>query len=166
MPEPIMANNRPALVSLTAGDDYLWCACGRSQNQPFCDGSHVGTEFTPVAFTADDDGEAHLCACKRTGNPPFCDGTHARFGDELVGTDGSGAAPVETDVALGGGPPAARATPEEPTVAFIHQLAREGLSKLGHHGQMTSMGVPRKDLPHWDDLQIMAAQMAFPKGAG
>jgi glutamate synthase domain-containing protein 2 len=56
--------------------------------------------------------------------------------------------------------PVATPTPEEPTVAFIHQLAREGLSKLGHHGPMVSMGVPRKDLPHWDDIQIMAAQMA------
>ena len=56
--------------------------------------------------------------------------------------------------------PTAKSTPEEPTVEFIHQLAREGLSKLGHHGQMTSMGVPRHELPHWDDLQIMAAQMA------
>ncbi len=58
------------------------------------------------------------------------------------------------------GAPVATPTPEEPTVAFIHQLAREGLSKLGHHGPMTSMGVPRNQLPHWDDIQIMAAQMA------
>jgi glutamate synthase domain-containing protein 2 len=56
--------------------------------------------------------------------------------------------------------PVAVATPEEPTVEFIHQLAREGLSRLGHHGPMTSMGVPRHELPHWDDLQIMVAQMA------
>ena len=56
--------------------------------------------------------------------------------------------------------PAATATKEEPTVEFIHQLAREGLSKMGHHGPMTSMGVPRHQLPHWDDLQVMVAQMA------
>ena len=49
---------------------------------------------------------------------------------------------------------------EEPTVEFIHQLARDGLSKTGHHGPMTSMGVPRYQLPHWDDLQVMVAQMA------
>ncbi|MGD9265730.1 MAG: FMN-binding glutamate synthase family protein, partial [Lysobacterales bacterium] len=35
-----------------------------------------------------------------------------------------------------------------------------GLSKIGHHGPMVSMGVPRNELPHWDDIQIMAAQMA------
>ncbi len=165
MSEPIIAGNSPIPVNLAAGEEQYWCACGQSKNQPFCDGSHAGTEFTPVAFTADSDGEAYLCACKRTGNAPYCDGTHAQFGDELVGTDGSGAAESEAAVSIGdtgdtGGAPTAKPTPEEPTVAFIHELARDGLSKLGHHGPMTSMGVPRKDLPHWDDLQIMAAQMA------
>jgi glutamate synthase domain-containing protein 2 len=58
------------------------------------------------------------------------------------------------------GAPAAVATPEEPTVEFIHQLARDGLKTFGHHGPMTAMGVPRKDLPAWDELQIMVAQMA------
>ncbi|MEZ5080006.1 MAG: glutamate synthase-related protein [Thermoleophilia bacterium] len=165
MAEPIIADNSPATVTLTAGEQYHWCACGRSKNQPFCDGSHAGTGFTPKAFTADEDGEAHLCVCKRTGNAPFCDGSHTRFDAEDVGTDGSGAS-ADTDdrdaddEGDGDGAPAVRATPEEPTVAFIHELARDGLSKLGHHGPMVSMGVPRKDLPHWDDLQLMAAQLA------
>ncbi len=168
MSNPIIAGNSPIAVNLSAGEEQHWCACGQSQNQPFCDGSHVGTEFTPVAFSPDADGEVFLCACKRTGTPPYCDGTHAQFGDELVGTDGTpvsingaGDEVAEAPVVVGdGGAPAARATPEEPTVAFIHELARDGLSKFGHHGPMASMGVPRKDLPHWDDLQIMAAQMA------
>ena len=56
--------------------------------------------------------------------------------------------------------PSAVPTPEEPTVARIHELARDGLSKLGHHGEMGSMGVPRAELPHWDDIQILTAQMA------
>ncbi|MCV5264429.1 hypothetical protein OFC55_42890, partial [Escherichia coli] len=55
---------------------------------------------------------------------------------------------------------AAANTQEEPTLEFIHQLAREGLSKLGHHGPMAAMGVPRHLLPHWDAIQIMVAQMA------
>lgn len=162
MSEPIIAANQPIPVQLAAGEEQYWCACGQSQDQPFCDGSHVGSEFTPVTFTPDESAEAYLCACKRTGTPPYCDGTHAQFGDDLVGTDGSGAESAdETPVSVGGaGAPAARATPEEPTVAFIHELARDGLTKVGHHGPMTSMGVPRNDLPHWDDLQIMAAQMA------
>jgi len=163
MPKPIIADNSPIAATVTAGEEYYWCACGQSQNQPFCDGSHAGTEFTPLAFTPDTDDEVYLCACKRTGNSPFCDGTHAQFGDELVGTDGTAHTASATEEPVekaGSGLPVARATPEEPTVAFIHELARDGLNKVGHHGPMTSMGVPRKDLPHWDDLQIMAAQMA------
>ena len=150
MSEPIIAGNSPIPVQLSAGDENHWCACGRSQNQPFCDGSHVGTEFTPVAFAADSDGEAYLCVCKRTGTPPYCDGSHAQFGDELIGTDGS-AAPTapETPVAVGdSGGPAARPTPEEPTVAFIHELARDGLAKLGHHGPDDVNGcAPRRPSP-------------------
>ena len=163
MTEPIIADNKPVAVQLKAGEEQHWCACGQSANQPFCDGSHAGTEFTPVAFSPDTDGEAFLCACKRTGTPPYCDGSHAQFSDEQVGTDGGGeTTAAETSVSIEdtGGAPVARATPEEPTVAFVHELARDGLSKLGHHGPMTSMGVPRKDLPHWDDLQVMSAQMA------
>ena len=161
MPDPIIADNNPQVVKLTAGEDYLWCRCGRSQNQPFCDASHVGTEFSPMPFRTDTDDEARVCACKRTDTPPYCDDACDRIGDDLVGTDGSAAAPAEAPVtAAASGAPVARPTPEEPTVAFIHELARDGLSKVGHHGPMTSMGVPRKDLPHWDDLQIMAAQMA------
>ena len=80
----------------------------------------------------------------------ICDGTHAQFtADDMVGTDGSGPHRPKTP-ARGrrrSGARRARPTPEEPTVAFIHELARDGLSKVGHHGPMTSMGVPRKDLP-------------------
>ena len=50
--------------------------------------------------------------------------------------------------------------PEEPHVALIQMLARDGLSKLGHHGPSAAMGVPRQDLPSWDDLQILTAQFA------
>lgn len=57
-------------------------------------------------------------------------------------------------------PPTAKATQEEPTVEFIHELAREGLSKMGQHGPVAAMGVPRHLLPHWDDIQVMTAQMA------
>jgi glutamate synthase domain-containing protein 2/CDGSH-type Zn-finger protein len=163
MVEPIIAENAPIAADLTAGEEYNWCACGKSANQPFCDGSHAGTDFTPITFTAEADGDAHLCACKHTGNAPFCDGSHAQFTAVQVGTTGSATAEAPPDVeppADPGAAPVARPTPEEPTVAFIHALAKDGLTKFGHHGPMTSMGVPRKDLPHWDDIQIMAAQMA------
>jgi CDGSH-type Zn-finger protein/mannose-6-phosphate isomerase-like protein (cupin superfamily) len=79
-PEPLIAGTKPSYQELVAGRRYLWCRCGRSKNQPFCDGSHVGTGFQPVAYVAKCDGEEALfCMCKRTGTPPFCDGTHANL---------------------------------------------------------------------------------------
>jgi glutamate synthase domain-containing protein 2/CDGSH-type Zn-finger protein len=154
MSNPVIADNKPVKVSLAQGQEYHFCTCGRSGSQPFCDGSHAGTSFNPRVIAADKDGEAYLCACKHTGNSPYCDGTHKQFSNEQVGKEGPGVKSQPTGI------PVAVATPEEPTVEFIHQLAREGLSVFGHHGPMTSMGVPRHELPHWDDLQIMVAQMA------
>lgn len=154
MSKPVIADNKPVKVTLSKGQEYHFCTCGRSKSQPFCDGSHTGTSFNPRVIVSDEDGEAYLCACKHTGNTPFCDGTHKQFKDRDVGKEGPGIKSQASDS------PVARATAEEPTVEFIHQLAREGLSRLGHHGPMTSMGVPRHELPHWDDLQIMVAQMA------
>lgn len=77
--EPKIAQKSPCAVELEAGKNYHWCACGRSANQPFCDGSHHGTEFKPLSFTAEKTGVAHLCACKHTKNPPFCDGSHHKL---------------------------------------------------------------------------------------
>jgi glutamate synthase domain-containing protein 2/CDGSH-type Zn-finger protein len=153
MSKPVVADNRPKKVTLEKGREYYVCACGRSKDQPWCDGAHAGTDFTPWRLKAEED-EAYLCMCKHTGNPPFCDGSHKRLADDLVGKEGPG---PEAD---GNTAPKASPTAEEPTVALIHQLAEEGLSKLGHHGPMAAMGVPRHTLPHWDDLQIMVAQLA------
>lgn len=154
MEKPIISDNKPKKVALKKGEEYYFCTCGRSAKQPFCDGSHAGTGLTPKAFTAAEEGDAFLCACKHTANAPFCDGTHKKFTAEQIGIEGPGVQ-IITEAQ-----PAAVATLEEPTVEFIHQLAHEGLSTLGHHGPMTSMGVPRNQLPHWDELQIMVAQMA------
>jgi glutamate synthase domain-containing protein 2/CDGSH-type Zn-finger protein len=155
MAKPIVADNKPVKVELKKGEEYYFCNCGRSSNQPFCDGSHAGTEFTPKTFTAEENSDAYLCACKHSANKPFCDGTHKNFSKADIGKEGPG---VTTPAA--GKSPQAIPTVEEPTVAFIHQLANEGLSKMGHHGAMTSMGVPRHLLPHWDDIQLLVAQMA------
>jgi len=154
MSNPVVADNKPVKVSLSKGQEYHFCTCGKSKSQPFCDGSHVGTSFTPRVIVSEEDGDAYLCACKHTANTPFCDGTHKQFSDEDVGKEGPGVELKTVDL------PVAVDTTEEPNVTFIHQLAREGLSKLGHHGKMTSMGVPGYELPQWDELQIMTAQMA------
>jgi len=77
--EPEVAKKGPFAVELEAGKEYHWCACGKSKNQPFCDGSHHGSEFTPVVFTPEKAGKYFLCGCKHSQNKPFCDGTHAKL---------------------------------------------------------------------------------------
>lgn len=79
MSKPVIAQKGPYAVDLEKGKQYAWCACGRSSNQPFCDGSHQGTEFSPTVFKAEESKAAYLCGCKHTGNKPFCDGTHAKL---------------------------------------------------------------------------------------
>ncbi|MGB5445892.1 MAG: CDGSH iron-sulfur domain-containing protein [Psychromonas sp.] len=88
--KPIIADNNPAKVELIKDNKYAFCTCGRSKKQPFCDGSHAGTPFTPKRFTAEKTGTVSLCACKHSGKLPFCDGTHRKFNDELVGKEGPG----------------------------------------------------------------------------
>ena len=73
---PVMAKKGPYAVDVEEGKKYWWCACGRSKTQPFCDGSHKGTEFTPVEFIAEKTGMVVFCGCKRTKNQPRCDDTH------------------------------------------------------------------------------------------
>ena len=70
-----IAAREPVEVGLEAGEHY-WCACGRSKNQPFCDGSHQGTGIEPLAFTVKEKGKHWLCLCKQTGTAPFCNGNH------------------------------------------------------------------------------------------
>ena len=76
MEAPIPAQKAPYNVNVEEGRRYFWCACGRSGNQPYCDGSHKDTGLTPLAFTAEKSGSVWLCGCKATGRTPFCDGTH------------------------------------------------------------------------------------------
>ncbi|MEW8506956.1 MAG: CDGSH iron-sulfur domain-containing protein [Candidatus Thiodiazotropha sp.] len=81
MDKPVVAAKQPIDAELVAGKEYWWCACGRSSNQPFCDGSHQGTGIEPMGFKAEKSGEAWLCRCKQTQNPPYCDGSHKQVED-------------------------------------------------------------------------------------
>ena len=76
---PLIAGKKPAIVPLKAGETVHWCSCGRSQTQPFCDGSHAGTDFQPLAFVAPKDDDYYFCTCKRSKTPPFCDGAHKQL---------------------------------------------------------------------------------------
>lgn len=76
MAEPVIAQTWPYKVEVEGGKKYFWCACGRSANQPYCDGSHKGTGFTPMPFTAEESGPVWFCGCKRSGKKPLCDGAH------------------------------------------------------------------------------------------
>lgn len=149
MSTPKIADKKPIKVNVQKGEELYWCACGRSNNQPYCDGSHSSTDISPLKFVPDESGEAHLCMCKHTSNPPFCDGSHSKL------KDGTNNEEVESKSNGGSGN-----TKEEPTIAYIKSLARDGLSKTDHHGEMGAMGVPIPELPLWNDIQLLAAQLA------
>ena len=75
MSDPVCAQKAPYTLELEAGD-YWWCSCGKSANQPFCDGSHKDTDFAPMKFSLTEKTTVWLCGCKRTNKPPYCNGTH------------------------------------------------------------------------------------------
>lgn len=75
MDKPVIAHKAPRMVTLEPGT-YFWCACGKSNNQPFCDGSHKTTSFTPLSFVVEEKKDVWLCQCKHSANKPYCDGTH------------------------------------------------------------------------------------------
>ena len=76
MSKPEIAQKAPYAVEVEAGKSYWWCACGKSKSQPFCDGSHKGSEFSPVEHKANEAGTVYFCGCKSSGNGALCDGTH------------------------------------------------------------------------------------------
>ncbi len=79
MASPTIAAKAPKPVEVQEGRTYFWCACGKSLNQPYCDGSHRGTDFAPVAFKAKESKTIYFCMCKHTGNQPVCDGAHKKI---------------------------------------------------------------------------------------
>jgi CDGSH-type Zn-finger protein len=79
MSEPVIAQHMPYALDLPPGD-YWWCACGRSQKQPFCDGTHKGSGFSPIKFTVPlGSRRLWLCGCKHSATKPMCDGTHNKL---------------------------------------------------------------------------------------
>ena len=76
--EPQIAQRSPYVMEMEPGT-YHWCACGRSKGQPFCDGSHAGTQFSPKEVEIKEKKRVAFCGCKHTKNPPFCDGTHSKL---------------------------------------------------------------------------------------
>ena len=79
MSEPVVAQKSPYAIEVEAGKSYFWCACGQSSKQPFCDGSHKGTNFTPVKYTSETDSKVFFCGCKATGKAPVYDGSHSKL---------------------------------------------------------------------------------------
>ena len=76
MSEPTIASKTPFGVDVEAGKSYFWCRCGNSRTQPFCDGSHKGSDFTPVKYTAGESKKVFFCGCKHSAKQPLCDGSH------------------------------------------------------------------------------------------
>ena len=76
---PVIAQKSPYPVEVEEGKTYFWCACGRSKTQPFCDGSHKETSFSPVKYTAEATKKAFFCGCKHSANAPLCDGSHNKL---------------------------------------------------------------------------------------
>ena len=76
MSNPKRAVDTPLAIEVESGKSYFWCSCGLSQQQPFCDGSHKGTEFAPVRYQATESKKVFFCGCKITASQPLCDGSH------------------------------------------------------------------------------------------
>ena len=79
MSSPDVPQKSPYPVEVEAGRKYFWCACGKSARQPFCDGSHEGTDFTPLKYEASEAKTLYFCGCKATAGAPLCDGSHNRL---------------------------------------------------------------------------------------
>ena len=76
MASPVVAQKAPYLVEVEAGKTYYWCSCGLSKNQPFCDGSHKGTDLTPLPYVATETKKVAMCGCKYSKAGQLCDGSH------------------------------------------------------------------------------------------
>ncbi len=78
MEQPICTQKQPYVIEESPGTK-VWCACGRSKNQPYCDGSHQGSGFTPIRVEITEKKTVAWCGCRQSGNKPFCDGSHRKL---------------------------------------------------------------------------------------
>lgn len=83
-----IAQKKPVKVLLKKGETYYYCTCGKSKNQPFCDGSHSeeGCQYKPLKFTHEgEDEERYICGCKqnKVESGVFCDGTHKQLPEKV-----------------------------------------------------------------------------------
>ncbi|SPE29336.1 Zinc finger CDGSH-type domain protein [Burkholderiales bacterium] len=79
MSQATIAQKAPYVVDVEAGKSYYWCACGKSQTQPFCDGSHQGSGMTPLEYKAQEAGSVYFCGCKHSDKGALCDGNHKKL---------------------------------------------------------------------------------------
>jgi CDGSH-type Zn-finger protein/mannose-6-phosphate isomerase-like protein (cupin superfamily) len=124
---PVIASGKGFYVEVKAGRRYFWCACGRSATQPFCDGSHAGTEFLPVLFEATADEEVVFCGCKHTGTKPFCDGTHNNLPGGYAEDDPHSAANAEIEFVS----PGTDATVSLDGGCYVFSISRASLMRRG-----------------------------------
>lgn len=78
MNKPVRSSDSPFAVDVVQGKSYFWCACGLSTKQPFCDGSHKTTEYSPVKYEANESRKVFFCGCKASQSQPLCDGSHKK----------------------------------------------------------------------------------------
>ncbi|MCL4150606.1 UNVERIFIED_CONTAM: hypothetical protein GTU68_019213 [Idotea baltica] len=134
MKNPVIADNKPVKVELTEGEEYYFCTCGKSKNQPFCDGSHAGTGFKPKSFVAEETGDAYLCRCKYSNVvcktiSAFVTGTHKQVYGWSKWVEGKA---LMVHHPSGSGPISQRSSGcwqtrrGAATVEFIHQISTRG----------------------------------------
>ncbi len=136
--------NEPYKIDVKTGDSKVFCMCGLSSNGPYCDGSHASTDIKPMVVEFEEDKSVFVCGCQQSANRPWCDGSHKDI------KEGASTPPAQV----------VKKAPIEPYVEYIQELAANGLEKTGHHGPMGAMGVARSELPLWDDIQFVTAQLA------
>jgi mannose-6-phosphate isomerase-like protein (cupin superfamily)/CDGSH-type Zn-finger protein len=125
--DPIIAHRKGFQVEVAAGKRYLWCSCGRSKTQPFCDGSHAGSGFLPIEFKAERVQDVIFCGCKHTRTGPFCDGTHSNLPGGYLTDDPQSPRNLQVATVEAGAAPIVRLDGD----CFVFRTARAALVSRG-----------------------------------